>query len=147
MAEQLPYRHAPVLAAQLLDGLATMPQPGCLLDCTLGGAGHSGLLLAAHPALQLLGLDQDASARAAAAAALAPFPGRWQILADNFGTYQPPTSQPFCAVIADLGVSSPQLDVAERGFSFRRSGPVDMRMNQEQGETAAVQALRIARKL
>ena len=137
MAEQLPYRHAPVLAAQLLDGLVAMPQPGCLLDCTLGGAGHSGLLLAAHPALQLLGLDQDASARAAAAAALAPFPGRWQILASNFGTYQPPASQQFCAVIADLGVSSPQLDVAERGFSFRRSGPVDMRMNQEQGETAA----------
>ena len=137
MAEPLHYRHVPVLATQLLDGLATMPQPGCLLDCTLGGAGHSSLLLATHPALRLVGLDQDPAARTAAAAALGPFPGRWQIHADNFGTYQPPPGHRFCAIIADLGVSSPQLEAAERGFSFRRSGPVDMRMNPEQGETAA----------
>ena len=137
MVEQLHYRHDPVLASQLLDGVAAMPQPGCLLDCTLGGAGHSTLLLAAHPALQLVGLDQDPAARTAAAAALAPFKGRWQIAADNFGTYRPPAGQRFCAVVADLGVSSPQLDTAARGFSFRRSGPLDMRMNPQHGETAA----------
>jgi 16S rRNA (cytosine1402-N4)-methyltransferase len=105
-----------------------------LLDCTLGGGGHSGLLLAAHPGLRLIGLDQDPSARAAAAEALAPFADRVQIVATNFAAFVP--SEPVSAVLADLGVSSPQLDVPVRGFSFRLDGPLDMRMNPLAGETA-----------
>jgi 16S rRNA (cytosine1402-N4)-methyltransferase len=115
--------------------LAAHPGGGLLIDCTLGGGGHSALLLQAHPGLRLIGLDQDPSARAAAAERLAPFADRVRIVATNFADYRP--SEPALAVLADLGVSSPQLDVAGRGFSFRAEGPLDMRMNPEAGETAA----------
>ena len=126
--------HVPVLADAVLAAFAELPSGGVLLDCTLGGGGHSGLLLAAHPGLRLIGLDQDPSARAAAAEALAPFADRVQIVATNFAAFVP--SEPVSAVLADLGVSSPQLDVAARGFSFRLDGPLDMRMNPDAGETA-----------
>lgn len=130
-----------MLPSQVLAGFEPLgellaAQPGGLLiDCTLGGGGHSALLLAAHPGLRLIGLDQDPSARRAAAERLAPFGERVRIEAANFARYRPPG--PALAVLADLGVSSPQLDGAERGFSFRADGPLDMRMNPEQGETAA----------
>lgn len=130
------YAHVPVLAEPLLAALADLPASGGLLiDCTLGGGGHSALLLEAHPRLRLVGLDQDPAARAAAAERLAPFGERAAIVASNFADYRP--REPAIAVLADLGVSSPQLDVASRGFSFRADGPLDMRMNTERGETAA----------
>ncbi|MXX08728.1 MAG: 16S rRNA (cytosine(1402)-N(4))-methyltransferase RsmH [Synechococcus sp. SB0673_bin_10] len=131
-----PYCHRPVLTRQVLAGFAAMPQPEHLLDCTVGGAGHSSLLLAAHPHGQVTGLDQDPGACQAAALALAPFPGRWRIHNCNFASHQPPPQQRFSGILADLGVSSPQLELAERGFSLRHAGPVDMRMNQGAGETA-----------
>ena len=131
----------PVLAAQVMASFAAL-EPllqerggGLLIDCTLGGGGHSALLLEAHPSLRLVGLDQDPTARQAAAERLAPFADRVTIVATNFADYQP--QEPALAVMADLGVSSPQLDVAARGFSFRQDGPLDMRMNPELGETAA----------
>lgn len=134
------YSHLPVLADQVLAACAELPlppdgAPPLLLDVTLGGGGHSALLLEAHPGLRLIGLDRDPTARAAAAERLAPFGDRVTIVATSFGTYTP--HQPLLAVLADLGVSSPQLDVAARGFSFRADGPIDMRMNPEAGETAA----------
>ena len=126
----------PVLAGFAeLDGLLDQHSKAVLIDCTLGGGGHSALLLEAHPRLRLIGLDQDPTARAAAAERLAPFGDRVQIVATNFADYSP--VEPVVAVLADLGVSSPQLDVAERGFSFRQDGPLDMRMNPQAGETAA----------
>ena len=136
------FEHVPVLAEAVLAGLAPLAgllaeRPGCggtLIDCTLGGGGHSALLLQAHPGLGVVGLDQDPSARAAAAERLAPFADRVQIVATNFAECTP--SEPAVAVLADLGVSSPQLDVAARGFSFRLPGPLDMRMNPERGQTA-----------
>ncbi len=130
-----------MLADQVLAGFAELGPllaqqgGGLLIDCTLGGGGHSALLLQAHPTLRLVGLDQDPTARAAAAERLAPFGDRVSIVATNFSDYRP--SEPAVAVLADLGVSSPQLDVAERGFSFRHDGPLDMRMNPQVGETAA----------
>jgi 16S rRNA (cytosine1402-N4)-methyltransferase len=127
------FEHVPVLAEAVLSGLDSLPG-GLLIDCTLGGGGHSELLLQAHPGLRLVGLDQDPSARAAAAERLAPFGDRVTIVAANFADYIP--AEPAVAVLADLGVSSPQLDVAARGFSFRLEGPLDMRMNPENGETA-----------
>ena len=131
------YCHQPVLTQQVLAGFAAMPQPEHWLDCTIGGAGHSSLLLAAHPHGRLTGLDQDPVACRAAAMALAPFEGRWHINHCNFAHYEPPAPQGFSGVLADLGVSSPQLEQAERGFSLRHAGPVDMRMNPGTGETAA----------
>ena len=132
-----PFSHVPVLADAVLDAARQIPRPdGLLIDATLGGGGHSALLLEQHPGLRLIGLDQDATARAAAAERLAPFGDRVSIVATNFADYVPP--EPAVMVLADLGVSSPQLDVAERGFSFRLDGPLDMRMNAGgEGETAA----------
>ena len=115
-----PFSHVPVLADAVLDAARQIPRPdGLLIDATLGGGGHSALLLEQHPGLRLIGLDQDATARAAAAERLAPFGDRVSIVATNFADYVPP--EPAVMVLADLGVSSPQLDVAERGFSFRRN--------------------------
>ncbi len=135
------FDHVPVLAAQVLASFTAL-EPllqerggGLLIDCTLGGGGHSALLLEAHPGLRLVGLDQDPTARQAAAERLEPFGDRVSIVATNFADYQP--QEPALAVMADLGVSSPRLDVAERGFSFRQDGPLDMRMNPQAGETAA----------
>lgn len=131
-----PFEHVPVLAEPVLAAFAALPASGGLLiDCTLGGGGHSALLLEAHPQLRLVGLDQDPSARAAAAQRLAPFGDRAVVVASNFADYRP--SESAVAVLADLGVSSPQLDVAARGFSFRADGPLDMRMDTERGETVA----------
>ena len=110
-------------------------QHGLLIDATLGGGGHSALLLERHPQLRLLGLDQDPAARAAAADRLAPFSDRIQIRAMNFADFTP--EEPAVMVLLDLGVSSPQLDQAERGFSFRLDGPLDMRMNPAGGAETA----------
>jgi len=131
------FSHVPVLADAVLAAAEQLPRSeGLLIDATLGGGGHSALLLERHPGLRLIGLDQDPTARAAAAERLAPFGDRVTIVATNFADYQPAESA--LMVMADLGVSSPQLDVAERGFSFRLDGPLDMRMNGSgDAETAA----------
>jgi 16S rRNA (cytosine1402-N4)-methyltransferase len=134
------FAHLPVLADKVRQVFAALPAgageaPPRLIDATLGGGGHSALLLQDHPRLEVIGLDQDATARAAAADRLAPWAERLRIVATNFAVYSPPA--PVQAVLADLGVSSPQLDRPERGFSFRAEGPIDMRMNPEAGETAA----------
>ena len=147
MADLPGFDHVPVLAEPVLAGFAELAPllaaqgGGVLVDCTLGGGGHSALLLEAHPQLHLVGLDQDPMARAAAAERLAPFGERVTIVASNFAAYTPPG--PVVAVLADLGVSSPQLDGAERGFSFRSDGPLDMRMNPEAGETASALIARL----
>ena len=134
------FMHVPVLAEPLMQTLAAelsaQRQSGLFIDATLGGGGHSGLLLDRYPQLRLLGLDHDQTARLAAAERLERHGDRVTIVATNFADYTPP--HPVALVLADLGVSSPQLDVAQRGFSFRLDGPLDMRMNQVGGgETAA----------
>jgi 16S rRNA (cytosine1402-N4)-methyltransferase len=134
------FAHLPVLADAVRQGFAALPPapagvPPRLIDATLGGGGHSALLLEDHPLLELIGLDQDPTARVAAAERLEPFGDRVRIVATNFADFQP--EAPVQAVLADLGVSSPQLDRPERGFSFRADGPIDMRMNPEAGEPAA----------
>ncbi len=129
------FLHHPVLAAPVLAAFQALPATGLLLDATVGGGGHSALLLEAHPGLRLVGLDRDPAALEAARVRLAPFGERVTLRAGNFADFRPP--QPLAGVLADLGVSSPQLDGAERGFSFRAEGPLDMRMNPTSGESAA----------
>jgi len=125
-----------VLPQAVLEAFAELPASGVVIDATVGGGGHSALLLDAHPGWRLIGLDQDPAARAAASEHLSRFGERVELVATNFAAYSP--SEPVLAVLADLGVSSHQLDAAERGFSFRADGPLDMRMNPDgAGETAA----------
>ena len=132
------FQHLPVLAEEVLGSISNLSEKllngGLMIDATLGGGGHTSLVLAEHPNLQVIGLDQDPTARAAAAKRLAGFGSRVKIVGTNFADFNPPERA--VLVLADLGVSSPQLDVAERGFSFRLNGPLDMRMNPEKGITA-----------
>ena len=140
-----PFVHRPVMESEVVSALAAVP-PGLLVDCTLGGGGHSAALLDAHPGLRLLGLDRDPAALAAAAEALAERAGRTVLrrarfdrLAEEVAAVRdgPWGQVPLVAVLFDLGVSSPQLDRPERGFSYRDSGPLDMRMDPDQPLTAA----------
>ena len=140
LSSALTFSHVPVLAEMLMQVLSEQPpslwQNTAVIDATLGGGGHSELILERCPGLRLIGLDQDPTARAAAASRLEPFLERVQIVPVNFAAFEP--QEPVSLVLADLGVSSPQLDVASRGFSFRLDGPLDMRMNAGgEGETAA----------
>ena len=131
--------HRPVMAAEVLAALK--PQPGGrYADGTVGGAGHAASILAASsPTGWLSGCDRDGAAVEAAGKRLAErFAGRFEIRRGNFaemGGWIPAAS---CdGVLLDLGVSSPQLDSPERGFSFQLDGPLDMRMDTRQALTAA----------
>lgn len=131
--------HNPVMAAQVLNALK--PQAGSrLADGTLGGAGHAALILAASsPTGWLYGCDRDGAAVEAARKRLAEkFAGRFEVRRGNFSELADWVPEKSCdGVLLDLGVSSPQLDEAARGFSFQRVGPLDMRMDDRQPLTAA----------
>lgn len=129
------FTHIPVLTEAVIAGLAIRPG-GRYLDATVGGGGHSQLILDADPAVQLIALDQDPQAIAAARLKLAEFGDRVEFRQANFAEYDPKTTQ-FDGILADLGVSSAQVDVPERGFSFRHAAPLDMRMDTTQSLTAA----------
>lgn len=127
--------HEPVLAREVVEALR--PAPGKLfLDGTLGGGGHSGLLLEAGA--RVIALDKDPRALAAAQARLARWGEAFRAVRADFRDAGATLSALGIAgvdgALVDLGVSSPQFDVAERGFSFSRPGPLDMRMSSE-GET------------
>ncbi|WP_320675542.1 16S rRNA (cytosine(1402)-N(4))-methyltransferase RsmH [Prochlorococcus sp. MIT 1300] len=133
------FHHLPVLADEVLTTLENLPleliNDGLLIDATIGGGGHSSLLLEAYPSLRLIGLDQDPVAAAVATERLAPYSSRVEIISKNFADFTPPERA--VMVLADLGVSSPQLDDGARGFSFQLDGPIDMRMNPSKNITAA----------
>jgi 16S rRNA (cytosine1402-N4)-methyltransferase len=127
--------HIPVLSREVLQGLAVR-SGGHYLDATVGGGGHSALILAAASGVQVTAIDQDEQAIAAAQAKLAEFNDRVQFQRTNFATFQPGEER-FDGILADLGVSSAQFDIPDRGFSFRHAAPLDMRMDQQQDLTAA----------
>jgi len=128
------------MAAEVLSAL--QPQPGgCFADGTLGGAGHAAALLAASsPTGWLYGCDRDGAAVEVAKKRLAEnFAGRFDLRRGNYAELADWVPEKSCdGVLLDLGVSSPQLDQAERGFSFMQDGPLDMRMDDRQPLTAAV---------
>ncbi len=134
------FNHIPVLYEETLEALA--PRAGAVYaDCTLGGAGHAeGILSRSGPDGRLIGLDRDPAALAAARARLAPFGDRATIVYAAFDQLPAVLAEAGISrvhgVLADIGVSSPQLDVAQRGFSFGQDGPLDMRMDSSSGETA-----------
>lgn len=128
--------HVPVLLREAIELLAAA-RGGLFVDATLGLGGHAEAILAASPATRVVGIDRDPEARALAAARLARFGDRVEIYAGDFAELDRIVGARRAAgVLADLGVSSLQLDHAHRGFSFRRDGPLDMRMA-DAGETAA----------
>ncbi|MGL4621290.1 16S rRNA (cytosine(1402)-N(4))-methyltransferase RsmH [Chroococcidiopsis sp.] len=133
--EPATFSHVPVLSRELIAGLAVRAG-GHYLDATVGGGGHSRLILQAAPDVKLTALDRDAAAIAAAQSQLAEFGDRVQFLRSNFATYTPQNAT-FDGIVADLGVSSYQFDTAARGFSFRHDAPLDMRMDDRQSLTAA----------
>ena len=109
---------------------------GNYLDTTFGGGGHSRLLLESLPDLQVTAIDRDEQALAAAQPLLDEYGSRLTLWQGNFADYAPKNGI-FDGIVADLGVSSPQLDQATRGFSFRVASPLDMRMDQNQNLSAA----------
>mgnify|MGYP002629107929 CR=1 FL=1 len=131
--------HVPVL----LDEVRTLLQPergGTFVDCTLGLAGHARMLLEGG-ASRLIGIDRDTDALAIARDALVEFGDRVTFVHADYrelaGVLEAEGVTTVSGVLADLGVSSMQLDSDGRGFSFRRDEPLDMRMDRTQGETAA----------
>ncbi|HSH96425.1 MAG TPA: 16S rRNA (cytosine(1402)-N(4))-methyltransferase RsmH [Roseimicrobium sp.] len=131
--------HKPVMEAEVLEALAPRTD-GRYVDGTLGGAGHAtAILRASAPSGWLYGCDQDGAAISVAEQRLAEFAGRFEIRRGSFADLSDWVPAGSCdGCLLDLGVSSPQLDQAERGFSFQQDGPLDMRMDQRQARTAAV---------
>jgi 16S rRNA (cytosine1402-N4)-methyltransferase len=125
------------MLAEVLDALRPRPR-GRYADGTVGGGGHaSAILQASSPDGWLYGCDRDGDAVEAARRRLAEFAGRFEIRQGSFRELADWVPEASCdGVLLDLGVSSPQLDRPERGFSFQQSGPLDMRMNLEQELTA-----------
>ena len=130
------FHHVPVLADPAIAGLQIIAG-GVYLDCTVGGGGHSSLILQAAENVHLVAIDRDQMAIAAATDKLADYGNQFTFWRGNFCDYNPPPTLLFDGILADLGVSSTQLDVADRGFSFRESGDLDMRMDNRQTLTAA----------
>jgi 16S rRNA (cytosine1402-N4)-methyltransferase len=150
------FAHKPVMEAEVVELLSTIP-PGLVVDATVGGGGHAAALLRSLPDIRLLGLDRDLDAVAAATERLDEFGSRATVRharfdrmaelvdvalhadagADGLARDAGRQSGLVSAVLFDLGVSSPQLDGLERGFSYRGEAALDMRMDRTEARTAA----------
>ena len=133
------FAHATVMKHEVVAALAPRAG-GVYVDATLGGGGHAEAICEADPGARVVAIDRDARAIDAARERLAPFGARVTIVRSSFGRLGEVLAElgieRVDGVCADLGVSSPQLDDPERGMSFRHEGPIDMRMDQDSGETA-----------
>ncbi|MFN2389123.1 MAG: 16S rRNA (cytosine(1402)-N(4))-methyltransferase RsmH [Actinomycetota bacterium] len=126
--------HQPVLAGTVAEHLVpALERGGVVVDCTVGRAGHAAVLLGSHPGVHLIGIDRDPEALEASGTVLAPFGERVRLVRDVYSNLaavlERLRAQAVRGVLLDLGVSSPQLDEARRGFSYRSDGPLDMRMD------------------
>lgn len=138
VSDETGFVHRAVMTDEVIGAL--MPKAGGVyLDVTLGRGGHTSAILEACDS-RVVAMDRDGDAISAAAGMLAAYPGRLTVVHSNFGRVREELAQLGYAQVdglcADLGVSSPQLDDASRGMSFRREGPIDMRMDKTSGETA-----------
>lgn len=135
------FRHLSVMPQEVVKFLSPRPG-GVYVDGTLGGAGHAALILeASMPDGRLIGFDRDSDARAAARERLAAYKGRTDFVGRNFAEIADGLAElgvdAVDGLLLDLGVSSHQLDSADRGFSFQQDAYLDMRMDRSVGKTAA----------
>ncbi len=135
------FEHVPVLLDETIEALRVR-DGGIYLDATIGLAGHGReILRRSAPGGRLIGIDRDAKALARASERLAEFGERVSLVQGNFARFDELVHSinpgNFDGVLADLGVSSMQMDDAERGFSFQRPGPMDMRMDESHPETVS----------
>ncbi len=126
------FHHEPVMKDEVVDTFRSVPA-GVIVDATMGGGGHSEAILDSRDDISILGLDRDPAAIAAATQRLARFGPRLMTHRCRFDdireAMQAHSVEALSGALFDLGVSSPQLDRAERGFSYRNDGPLDMRMD------------------
>ena len=146
MTGQVDLKHEPVMLGPVLKWL--VGEPGVYVDATLGNGGHAEHVLACHPDNRVVGIDQDPAALERSRARLGVFGDRVRYVHGNFAdlsTLVPEAWQPVRGILFDLGVSSPQLDDAGRGFSYQQDALLDMRMN-PQGERTAFRLVNMADK-
>ena len=133
------FHHISVLLQECLDGLAIKPD-GIYVDGTLGGAGHSSQIAKRLTTGRLIGIDRDPVALAAAGERLKPYADRVTLVHSNFCQIKQVLADLHIdgvdGILLDLGVSSPQLDDAQRGFSYMHDAPLDMRMNNQDSLSA-----------
>ena len=138
--EAVPARHVPVLLSEMLDALGA-DRGGVFVDGTFGAGGYTQGILAANRRARVVAIDRDPDAIAGGAGMVLKAKGRLVLVPARFGDLDRVVAEAgftdgVDGVVLDIGVSSMQLDEAERGFSFRRDGPLDMRMERD-GDSAA----------
>lgn len=133
------FSHVSVLLDEAVDALQ-VADGGLYVDGTLGGGGHSEAILKRSNSCRLIGIDRDSEAIAAAGARLSPYSDRITLVNNNFAAVKSELAmlgiEKIDGAVLDLGVSSYQLDNAERGFSYMKDAPLDMRMNRQDTKTA-----------
>ncbi len=141
------YTHIPVLSEEVISlavscANTVKDRPFKIIDGTLGCAGHSSMLLEKIPGSLLLGIDRDPDALKRSQEKLAPYAERVSLAEGEYASMKNITEEKDYGkadfILLDIGVSSPQIDDPERGFSFRNNGPLDMRMDQQSAKTASV---------
>lgn len=144
MSRDCNFHHLPVMFAECMEGL-NIKEDGIYVDCTAGGGGHSsGIVERLGDQGKLISLDKDDEALAACEEKRATMgaEGKWVLVKSDFGrigeVLEGLNIEKVDGVLADLGVSSHQIDTAERGFSYMQEGPLDMRMNRQQELSAEV---------
>lgn len=125
-------QHKSVLLKEVVDGFKNLDKGGVFVDCTVGGGGHAEGLMTRYPLISLIGMDRDAQAVKIASERLSSFGERFKLFQRNFYDLDELLDElkieKVDGLLADIGLSSFQIDDGERGFSFKKNGPLDMRM-------------------